>query len=153
MRAQSVLGTVRQYRLRLLLIAALSLLVCISLILIVHRKVAADRASFVSICAGMSQNEVETILGGPPGDYTTRPTVFYSQEGQCLQPVDQSVEDTTSLHEEIWFSDDGAIMVRFDDKGHAVFKLFDHAMDVSDGPFNGFSYRIKRMLHACLQLS
>src|SRR5579864_1615632 len=35
-----------------------------------------DREHFEKIKEGMSRAEVESILGGPPGDFTTRPMVF-----------------------------------------------------------------------------
>jgi hypothetical protein len=61
-------------------------------------------ASFEKIKQGMTLAEVEAILGGPAGDYTTRPTI--SECDGRLGPGDKE-----------WVSDDAAISVWFDPKG------------------------------------
>jgi outer membrane protein assembly factor BamE (lipoprotein component of BamABCDE complex) len=61
------------------------------------------------IKAGMSQAEVEAILGGPPGDFTTGP-VFYSSTGSCSFGDGRTRQET-------WSTDDGQIVVDFNERG------------------------------------
>jgi hypothetical protein len=66
-----------------------------------------DRTSFEKINKGMTLAEVEAILGGPPGDYTTRPTISECDVGW-------------GPGEKEWVSDEGAISVWFDPEGRIL---------------------------------
>jgi hypothetical protein len=58
------------------------------------------------IKVGMSQAEVEEILGGPPGDFTTQPVAFV---GPCLTGLPR-------LRWERWAGNRAMILVRFDEQ-------------------------------------
>ena len=62
------------------------------------------------ITIGMTKTEVEKLLGGPPGDYSTRPLLCVT-EVLCPQ-------------EAKWGGNDGAIYVRFDDANQVSEKSF-----------------------------
>lgn len=51
---------------------------------------------------GMTQAEVEAILGGPPGDYRTRPT-----------DVEVDTAPLLSARTEVWEGDEGTVAVSF----------------------------------------
>jgi hypothetical protein len=58
------------------------------------------------IKVGMIQDEVEAILGGPPGDFTTQPVAF---GGPCLTGLPR-------LRWERWAGNRAMILVRFDEQ-------------------------------------
>lgn len=59
---------------------------------------------------GMSQAEVEAVLGGPPGDYCTTVKVFF----QVACDMSAWPEDCRRAR---WTSDDGGVDVGFDESG------------------------------------
>jgi hypothetical protein len=67
-----------------------------------------DRDHFDRITEGMSRAEVEDILGGPPGDFRTKP-VEYSHT--CALPLDFECDGGRW---EWWTGDDGRIELLFD---------------------------------------
>jgi hypothetical protein len=77
-----------------------------------------NKEGFDAIRVGMSEQEVEAILGGPPGDYSATGAVpcpaAYASSGTLL---DRGVEDLRS-----WVGDDAAINVAFDAGGLVVWK-------------------------------
>jgi hypothetical protein len=56
---------------------------------------------------GMKRQQVEHILGGPPGDYATRPVAR-------LNPA-----DPTAIAD-VWITDDGAVLVYYDASGRVT---------------------------------
>jgi hypothetical protein len=73
-----------------------------------------SEANYRRITAGMSRQEVETILGGPPGDYSTGPVVT------TFAPIVNLTRDPWWCCEErdpTWIGNDGKIIVRFGDDG------------------------------------
>ena len=76
---------------------------------------------------GMTRAEVEAILGGPPGDYRTRPT--------------QTV-DIWMAEGEAWFGDEGDCIVAFD-RGVAVAPAFFYPHEpVRLSPLSRFLWRL-----------
>jgi hypothetical protein len=71
-----------------------------------------DMAHFKRLLNGMSRAEVETILGGPPGDFTTTGIRFDELrfDDISLHTGDRDEGD----HWERWASDHGQIQVCFD---------------------------------------
>jgi hypothetical protein len=65
---------------------------------------------FRQLKAGMTQEEVEAILGGPPGDYSAGPP-------QNKQNITISFADDPILTRKEWRSDTLKIAVGFDDQG------------------------------------
>src|SRR4051794_27830266 len=64
-----------------------------------------NRATFERIKEGMTQEEVHTILGGPPGEYLTRPP------DNQLYPYPPNGVKTPG--NEYWYGDEGQIEVAF----------------------------------------
>jgi hypothetical protein len=73
-----------------------------------------DYDHWKQISHGMRQNEVEAILGGPPGIYRTEP-VEYGGTFACIPGVDRN---------ERWEGNQGMIKVDFDIQGRVVFKSY-----------------------------
>jgi hypothetical protein len=110
-------GEVAMRRGRLLLLAGVMLAVAVGIPAAVQyharsqrlaRGRLIDQAHFGQIEVGMSRSEVEVILGGPPGDFTTRRVYF--EPGIALLP---------SVRSEWWRGDHGEITVRFDEQSRA----------------------------------
>src|SRR5262245_55967209 len=74
--------------------------------LVVPRHCPVSRAAFERIKEGMTQAEVYAILGGPPGDYRTRPhgtNIYLSRMFSGLDPI---IED--------WEGDEGSVAVEYE---------------------------------------
>jgi SmpA / OmlA family len=71
-------------------------------------KVQATRDNYEKIRRGMNEQEVEAILGGPPGDYTTGPWRVELREAWDKGHTRR-----------LWISDSGRIAVFFDQQGLA----------------------------------
>jgi hypothetical protein len=67
-----------------------------------------DEAHFDRIKHGMSQAEVEAILGGPPGDFTT---------GAVIHDPGIAVLSGPLVRVEAWTGNEGQILVCFDQQG------------------------------------
>jgi hypothetical protein len=100
------------------LVLALATLVAV---LLVMRKspapcpVDVGPASFDKLKIGMSESEIEAILGGPAGDYRTRAGVWYMFVGPGLYSKDDPVPITKE-----WDTDSYAICVNFGPEGKAI---------------------------------
>jgi hypothetical protein len=87
---------------------------------------------FDQITAGMTQREVEEILGGPPGDYTEYREVSW--------PVQTVLED--GLWFKSWVSDDGWFEVAFNTTDDLVaHKHFYEPENLNQRPWRG---RVRR---------
>ncbi len=67
---------------------------------------------------GMTEKDVEAVLGGPAGNYTTRPDVFYVHLSSGV--VSRAVEQHDYLTKRQWYTDKYGILVYFDPDGKAV---------------------------------
>ncbi len=85
---------------------ALAVFACALVVLCVcsflRRTGAVAVSSYGLIRKGMSRTEVEAIVGGPPGEYTSKPVVKY------YAPTGLSLERTVA-----WATDDGDLTVSF----------------------------------------
>jgi len=79
------------------------LLVGVLMPLVVPRHCPVNRRAFERVEVGMTQAEVQAILGGPPGDYRTRPG-----------PAPCCFHNSTFWHDEQWFGDEGNVVVLYD---------------------------------------
>jgi hypothetical protein len=93
------------------------------------------RAAYERIEDGMTQAEVEAILGGPPGDYRTRP-------GISMDPL---VRSPSGLNEQWWRGDEGEIIVGFD-AGTVRSVSFYETEPLACGPFALAWWRLKRIV-------
>ncbi len=84
-----------------------------------------NREGFDRIEEGMTQREVEDILGRPPGDYTDRRETL--PDGRWKY-VAGWMRGHPSYPRE-WLSDDGRVMVFFDKGGCVVGNYYFHADD------------------------
>jgi SmpA / OmlA family len=85
-----------------LTLAAIAVLAVILLFAVRPRRVMASKRDCDRIEIGMSREQVEQILGGPPGDYRTRPTHEY--------PLGYVYRFW-----EVWKGDGGVILIDFED--------------------------------------
>jgi hypothetical protein len=119
-------------RKRLLILAsfALAAAVTVPAALLHHayrQKLARGRLIDAEHCGrikeGMSQAEVEAILGGPPGDFTTGAVVYSPLGAVIYSPL---FADLSSSHvrEEVWDGNEGEILVCFDKQGAVWFSLY-----------------------------
>jgi hypothetical protein len=76
--------------------------------------------SFDQLKLGMNENEIEAILGGPPGDYRRRADIGYlfsssGNESQCLEGLSHVIRKE-------WNTDEYAIHIFFgpDDKAELI---------------------------------
>ena len=74
--------------------------------------------NFDRIKEGISRAEVESILGGPPGDYTTGPTITADSVGGPLLRQASGPEILSAQ----WTSDTAIVWVLFDTSGLVVAK-------------------------------
>jgi hypothetical protein len=78
------------------------------------------RANYERIREGMTRQEVESLLGGPPGNYSRIP-----DKEAGLWTIDPSRPDLNRqffIGREVWIGDELAVAVWFDDKGR-VFRI------------------------------
>jgi hypothetical protein len=117
-------------RRRLFLFAALAALGVASTVAFLWPRPRVTKESYERIKLGMTRPEVEALLGGPPGDYTSgprRPT-----DDKFVQDVREDVREIwlrpggTMLlpRHERWQGDAGDLGVSFDPAGRALEKYF-----------------------------
>ena len=98
---------------------------------------------------GMSRAEIQTIIGGPPGDYSTHPTI----------PVPGGLLRYPAAHEEPFlvrralratdlterWQDDGArLTVSFDQSGHALEARYESLGGIKLRPLDNLRWRARR---------
>jgi hypothetical protein len=83
-----------------------------------------NRTRFESLAIGMSKIQVQSILGGPPGDYTSGKVFVFAYESTRLPP--EIVYDE-------WYGDEGRICVWFDLHGKASHMCFTEASIIPGG--------------------
>jgi hypothetical protein len=69
-----------------------------------------NEANSERVKEGRSQAEVEEVLGGPPGDYRTRPAQVFLDHWAFGRPG----------RLEVWYGDEGAVLVYFDSTGEVL---------------------------------
>jgi hypothetical protein len=85
-----------------------------------------DRQHCDRVKPGMTRAEVEAVLGGPPGDFTTR-EVWFSAYGR---PLDLLWEGDGAT----WTADRGRIQIGFDERGDVARVLFDEPLPLPPLP-------------------
>jgi hypothetical protein len=128
------------------------------------RPTQVTRASCDRIRVGMSRTEVEAILGGPPGDYRTGPTVgpefdqsfrtvVHSAWTGPLPPAPTSVMPLPTIKDwppieplayDTWQRDAGNVYVTFSPEGVVRIKSFSAAIKLEHGPLDNLLWRLKR---------
>jgi hypothetical protein len=92
-----------------------------------------NQAGFDRITEGMTQREVEEVLGRPPGDYTDRRDPSYVLNWH----------KGASHRLEEWLSDDGLGLAGFDEDGRVVEKDF---FSADNWPERPWKERVRRAL-------
>jgi hypothetical protein len=91
-----------------------------------HFRVCADEEARNRITDGMSEVEVEEVLGGPPGDYTTGP--YNIALGGIM--------GNGATHSREWLTDEGGIVVYFDEMDLVVATRFNWITRVDHSLWN-----------------
>jgi len=78
------------------------------------------RENFERIQIGMTQKDVEEILGGPPGDYRQRKSIEY--EGRSWHELIIKVQPTPASHP-MWWGTRGAIQINLTEEGQVREKV------------------------------
>ena len=73
---------------------------------------------YCGVKLGMSQAEVEAILGGPPGDFRTEKVFYRIYFEAGVSPRDVAVRG------EFWAGNDGKICLGFDEQGRVLRRGF-----------------------------
>jgi hypothetical protein len=98
-------------------------------------------AAFDRIEMGMTQKEVETILGGPPGDYRTGPTGDYKIRIRAKYSPGAGTWPPPSD----WQGDEGVARFRFDAGGNMIAKEFLEIRPRDEGPGQKLLWRLERL--------
>jgi hypothetical protein len=104
--------------------------------LLLPRSSPVTRQAFDRIEAGMSRQEDEAILGGPPGDYQSmprQPTFENPDNRPAMMKLGTSAE---------WWGDEGMAWVAFDWKGLVIMTDFSRMVDDTSGPLDIFRWRL-----------
>jgi hypothetical protein len=96
-----------------------------------------NRAAYERIEEGMTLADVEAILGGPPGDYQTRPSVHYPHIGAL-----------EVCPEESWEGDELPVQVYFDG-GVVCRKSHRDKFTLDTGPLELILWRLERLKERC----
>ncbi len=106
-------------------LAVLAMLL-LGLLLLVGRRSRINEANFEKIRLGMSSGDVERLLGRCPGRYSSGPEVtplFVPLPDEELFS-ENGISDEEGRTWRAWISDDGMIVVCFDDNRGVIYKRF-----------------------------
>jgi hypothetical protein len=117
-------------KLLLVLLAVALMLLGALLPLLVPRHCPVNRAAYHRIKEGMTQKEVEATLGGPPGDYRTR-------------PVCADIGSGGGISWDMWFGDEGDVWVWLD-RGVVRSTMFREAKAEPVGTAELIHWRLER---------
>jgi hypothetical protein len=82
-----------------------------------------DRAHFDRVKVGMRFEEVEAVLGGPPGDFRTGHVLYFEPSSSTLNSI-----EGRGWRLERWGGDVGQILVTFDRRGAVRLRYFDEGL-------------------------
>lgn len=119
--------------------AALIFLLSVLLALATPARCPVTEAACERITVGMTVAEVESILGGPPGDYRTMPVPHPS-----LSSKDGGIFDLRD-----WCGNQGGVEVFFDASGRVQGAWFEKIEAPSVGPVEMISWRLTRLRERC----
>jgi hypothetical protein len=94
------------------------------------------------IQAGMDWWEVNEILGGPPGVYSSQPMYLLLDECRIAIPWDSSIEDCKRVR---WWGDDGAVDVVYEPSGRVTGVEWCRCEPMPLGPFGWLIWRVERL--------
>jgi hypothetical protein len=120
-----------------------SLIACLAFVLVLAgglvallgpRHCPVDRAAFERVEEGMTRAEVHAILGGPQGEYATRPVDYYSLRGGPHRS-------------EQWYGDEGAVYVVFYPGSHetVIYTAFEESSSRPPGPLDLARWRLRKL--------
>jgi hypothetical protein len=121
------------------LAGALVLLTCAaSVVILLPPRPGISRANYNLIREGMTRAEVETVFGGPPGNYSQFPD---REAGLwAIDPDDPALGRPDFIGREVWIAADLAVTVWFDERQRAVKKA------ARDNPRRSFADRLRAWL-------
>jgi hypothetical protein len=126
-------------RLTIGLLAVGLTLASLLLALVMPRYCPVNRVAFDQIKEGTTPAEVEKILGGPPGDYRTRPVYANLRSGGGIPWT-------------MWIGDEGEVWVWFE---HGIVRgtIFQKAEVKFGGPVELIRWRLERLMEPWFSLA
>ena len=107
-------------RFRLFILVGVSIALVMTLfLLIITRMNPENKAKFAKIESGMTEGQVDAIMGVPPGTYTTK------------QPFVVVIGSPNATRYSYWHFDDGSGMVSFDSDGKVFITKWNDHLDPS----------------------
>jgi hypothetical protein len=116
----------RRFLLRSVVVGALILACVVGVTELLPRRPAFSWDTVSKIEAGMHEEEVHGLLGGPPGDYRTRIDGFMIFRGDCETDVSLLLSDPDVrsgkrfVRVEEWLNNDGRVRVGFNAEGQVL---------------------------------
>jgi hypothetical protein len=86
-------------------------------------------SSYYRITLGMSSEDVNSVVGVPPGNYSSRKDIEIVDFWGGSKREGKWVDGETS----VWYSDEGRLQVVFDNEGRVVFKMWEQSVDHRPG--------------------
>jgi hypothetical protein len=129
--------------------------------LVMNGACSVNRMNFERIKLGMTQAEVEKILGGPPGDYRTQPVKAESYLKDIVGSLDEQLWpgegefDLTNTDisldewiwpELVWRGNEGDIAIVFKPGEGVIGSLFRKAMPHDTNPVATTTWRLERLM-------
>jgi hypothetical protein len=114
----------RRWLLLVLGLAGLAVLAAAMVASMTSREDRITRQSYNGIRAGMTEHEVEKLLGGPAGDYTNgwyAPPMIIGGCGLCDDELYRNVDVRVQLE---WTGSKGEVWIGFDERGRVMQKYF-----------------------------
>jgi hypothetical protein len=102
------------------------------------------KENYARITAGMTRRDVETVLGGPPGDYRSGPTERASLPLDIEMLVENDALNVSDLFDDEWEGDTAAVMVHFRPDGRVGWKAHRINERAEQSATENFLWRVQR---------
>ena len=132
-----------QRRMRLVALAGLAVGVAAGVVVLWPWGDRVTTANFSHVRPGMTRAEVETIFGGPPGDYATVRTVSANRPYEYV--VNMAGGSTVRCSD--WRDDSCLIRVTWDEDGAVSGVVWEPNKASGDGPLGNLRWRFERQWH------
>jgi hypothetical protein len=128
----------------LVVLAGLAVVVAAGVVVLWPRASQVTLENCQCICKGMTRFDVELILGGPPGDYRTRPTWDWRQEDDFMRSSFLFDHDRRVGH---WYGDGVMLVVVFDPDDKVFIADSRHIGGPTASVLDTWKWQLKRQWH------